>query len=73
MTEQVALRHHQQIEQDHRRQGQDHRPDADSPQNILGRKARLGTRPHGSETASRIHVAPALIFSAMGRLIRERF
>src|SRR5207249_22842 len=32
----VALRHHQYVEHDDRRQRQDHRPDADAPQNVLG-------------------------------------
>ena len=35
------LRHHQHVEHDDRRQGQDHRPDADRPENVLGRKALL--------------------------------
>src|SRR5947199_7158544 len=34
--ESAALRHHQHVEHDDRRQRQDHRPDADGPQNVLG-------------------------------------
>src|SRR5437762_6771653 len=34
----AALRHHQHVEHDDRRQRQDHRPDADGPQNVLGAK-----------------------------------
>ena len=32
------LRHHQHVEHDDRRQRQDHRPDADAPQNVRGAK-----------------------------------
>jgi hypothetical protein len=36
-----VLRHHQHVEHDDRRHCQDHRPDADGPQNILGAKTLL--------------------------------
>ena len=34
----VFSRHHQHVENDHRRQAQDHRPDADRPENVLDGK-----------------------------------
>ena len=36
--ESAALRHHHHVEHDDGRHRQDHRPDADGPQNVLGAK-----------------------------------
>jgi hypothetical protein len=45
MTEKVCrsreLSHHQHVEDDHRRQAQDHRPNAERPKNVLGCKTLL--------------------------------
>src|SRR6266702_5999883 len=48
-------RHHQHVEHDDRRQGQDHRPDPDCPENVLGGKSRL----FGNWIIFKIHNAPA--------------
>ncbi len=37
----MRLRHHQHVEHDDRRQCEDHRPDADGPENVGGAKALL--------------------------------
>ena len=51
----AALRDHQHVEHGHRRQAQDHRPDADRPENIFGAKTFL------VEIILTIHNAPALL------------
>ncbi len=35
-------RHHQHVEDDHRRQADDHRPDAECPEDVLDREALVG-------------------------------
>lgn len=49
----TALRHHQHVEHDDRRQRQDHRPDADGPHNVLGGEALFG-----QPVVFEMHVAP---------------
>src|SRR6266404_3868383 len=50
---------HQHVEDDHRRQAQDHRPNADGPKNVLGTKTLL----FSEWIVLGIHDAPAFLFS----------
>ena len=65
----VALGDHQHVEDDHRRQAQDHGPDAQRPENVLGGKASLLFSEWIILSA---HDAPALIV-LVGSLIRAKF
>ena len=53
----MKLRHHQHVEHDHRRQGQDHRPDAERPKDVLGGKPLF----FREWVIFRIHDAPAFL------------
>ena len=64
-----VLRDHQHVEDDHRRQAQDHGPDAQRPENVLGGKASLLFSEWIILSA---HDAPALIV-LVGSLIRAKF
>jgi hypothetical protein len=63
-----GLSHHQYIEDDHRRQAQDHRPDADRPKNVFGGEALLFRQ----WIIMDIHDAPAFL-AFVGPLIRVEF
>jgi hypothetical protein len=69
LRQRKALRHHQHIEQDHRRQAQDHRPDPDCPDNIFNCKT---LSVDDKVLVSIVHNAPALLV-VMGPVIRESF
>src|SRR5260370_33671350 len=64
----VELRDHQHVEDNDRRQAQDHRPDAERPKDVLGPKALL----FRNWIFFGIHDAPALLFFS-GTLIRVGF
>jgi hypothetical protein len=66
MREGLASRDYQHIKHDHRRQEDDHRPDAECPQNVFGGKALL----FRDWIPLVIHDAPA--FPVVGTLIRKR-
>src|ERR1700730_14638843 len=63
----AKLRDHQHIEDNDRRQAQDHRPDAERPKDVLGPKALL----FRNRIFFGVHDAPALLFFS-GTLIRRR-
>ena len=56
----AASRHHQHVEHDDRRQRQDHRPDADGPHDVFGRKSLL----RDGIVAFEVHDAPPRLFVA---------
>jgi hypothetical protein len=62
------LRDHQHVKDNDRRQAQDHRPDAERPEDVLGPKALL----FRNRIFRGIHDAPAL-FVLSGTLIRAEF
>jgi hypothetical protein len=64
----TRLSHHQHIEDDHWRQAQDHRPDADRPKNVFGAEALL----FRAMIIPDIHDAPALL-AFVGPLIPVEF
>jgi hypothetical protein len=62
------LSHHQHVEDDHRRQAKDHRPDADRPKNVCGGEALLFRK----LIIPGIHDAPAFL-AFVGPLIPVEF
>ena len=64
----ARLRDHQHVEDDHRRQAEDHRPDAQRPKNVFGAEALLSREWIILNT----HDTPAFL-ALPGTLIRENF
>jgi hypothetical protein len=68
-AEAERLRHHQHVENDDRRHGQQYRPDADGPQNVFGGKTLLFRQ----SIIFNFHDAPPRFLDVVTTMIDGRF